>query len=93
MSWVNAATPRRLSSLASDYYRYHLAYAEELASHPSIDPSRIAVYGQSFGGNPVAKLAVDHDDVFSAINSMNFVADLREVIDMPKYCKANGGPI
>ena len=52
--------------LESDYYRYHLAYAEELASHPSIDPSRIAVYGQSFGGNPVAKLAVDHDDVFSA---------------------------
>ncbi|CAN0600629.1 unnamed protein product, partial [Ectocarpus sp. 12 AP-2014] len=52
--------------LKNDYYEYHLAYAEELANHPSIDGARMAVYGQSYGGNPVAKLAVDHDDVFSA---------------------------
>ncbi len=54
------------SLLRNDYYEYHLAYAEELAKHPSIDAEHMAVYGQSYGGNPVAKLAVDHDDVFSA---------------------------
>jgi esterase FrsA len=52
--------------LKNDYYEYHLAYAEELAMHPFIDGSRMAIYGQSYGGNPVAKLAVDFDDVFSA---------------------------
>ena len=52
--------------LESDYYRYHLAYAEALTARPDIDGDHIAVYGQSFGGNPVARLAVDHDDIFSA---------------------------